>query len=707
MPIPIQYTEGPPANPVDPSQTMAILGYCSGAAPSSDPDHPNVIAIDSPGQVRNAAGYGIAPELAHYVSRRGKRRCLLVPCSASTPGVLSSVTQTGQGPIITVAAIDANGPRDDASVIGKVIDAGVAGVGTIALSWSYVLTNGVASPLYQSKITIPERARATVLGTVDLTTLTYAKPAIVTGTVDLTTLTYGPSGDVDGLTLALNKDGAGSHTVTFSAPESAAQIVSQINGTHASLNNVASINQQNKLVLTGVTLGSGGSMVIGSSTGEGVLGLTEGTTNGTAGDLDGLTLTFDDDALATQTVTFSSPKPGSPADVVSKINAATGVTADVYTAMNVLRVRSNTKGSTSTLTITGGTGRTDLGLPLVAATGAESTYEIAHLGITITFSPSTNGSFVANTTYAWSCKAPKMSDADIILRIADLVRSGYPFGAIYIAGETDVTSSLARAQMLDAQMTALHQADAMKRAAFGLDPSESDANVKSTFTSFRSAWVDLFARGAYVRGSSNIPGSGNILRSSAFAGAMADTFLPLYKDRGDHGITYEPGIVGLPDVDGITSDEASATTKLVGSVQAAGISFNVPTKDVDGGYYFSGGYSAADGTSKYCDSSVRNTMLRVGEIAASVLSRFVNDTDLDTNEDETLSDSAAELVNSAIETAVSSELVPSALQAVNAQVDQTERFYSTKKLSATVTGYNRVPARSVAGVVGPGIVTNG
>src|SRR6185312_17307175 len=99
-------------------------------------------------------------------------------------------------------------------------------------------------------------------GNVDLTTLTYATPATVVGTVDLTTLTYGPCGTLDTLTLSLNKDGAGAHTTTFSAPASPTALIGQINA--AGGGTIASINQQNQLVLTSATLGSGGSMVTGA-----------------------------------------------------------------------------------------------------------------------------------------------------------------------------------------------------------------------------------------------------------------------------------------------------------------------------------------------------------------------------------------------------------------------------------------------------------
>lgn len=714
----IGFTEGPAANPPDPTQTMAIFAVVSGQAPSADPTKPNIIVLDSPPPPSfvcpngDTLGYGPGPEVCHYISRRGKRRVLLVPCTASTAATCSAVTQTGSGPLVTVTATSSStspsgatlpaGPYDDAKVLARIVGAGVPGVASVQFSWTYVLVNGLAAPLWQGAMTVPARAPAQVLGTVDLTTIVYATPAIVTGTVDLTTKTYGPGGTYDTLTLILTLEGTGPTTVTLAAPASPLALAGQINT--ATTSSMASINQQNQLVLTGTVPGASGAIINGAGTANTLLGLTPThTTNGIAGTLDGLTLLFSDDQGASQTVTFSAPDPTGPAAVIAKINAATGITAAVYTAKSLLQLVSKTLGGASTLTITGGTGRVALGLPLVAAAGAESTYTIPHLGLTVGFTPNVQGSFVVGTQYAWTTRAAKPSDADIILRIADLDKSGYPYGAIYIASETDVVSSLARETMLDAQMTAEHAKDNMVRSAFGFDVAESATNIRTTFLGTTTAWVDRFADAAYIA-VGNIPGGGWTLRSTSWSGAMADTFIAMQKDRGDHMVSYGDGIVGLPDVGGITRDESIDGTKLVDVVQGSGTSCNVLTKDTDGGYYFEGGYSSAVSSSAYTDSSVRNVMLRSGTIVAAILSKFQGNTDMDTNSDGTLSPESAEMVQSAIETALA-PLVPVALQGDVAVVDTTTNFYQLKSLRAATTGYNRVPVRSVGGTVGPGLST--
>src|SRR5262249_41404128 len=152
------------------------------------------------------------------------------------------------------------------------------------------------------------------------------------------------------------------------------------------------------------------------------------------------------------------------------------------------------------------------------------------------------GNFITGTTYAITAKAPKVDDTEILARLADLDASGYPWGVALVASEIDILSSVARASMLDGAMKAEHALDRMRRARVGPDVAESDANVRVHFSStFRSPWVSVCARGAYILTSSNIAGSGYVLRSSSWCAALADAFLPLYKDIGDHGVSYGEG----------------------------------------------------------------------------------------------------------------------------------------------------------------------
>jgi hypothetical protein len=701
------FYEGPAGNPVDTSQTIAVIGVCSGLAPAvagapaaSIQALPVVLAIDTPDIIFGNAGYGPAPELTNLVSRTTKNRVLFAPCAATVAAVLGAVTQVGNGPIVTVSGA----PFDDASVIAKVVDAGAAGAGTVAISYTSVVTNGNAAPLYQNKITIPPRAPATITGTVDLTTLTYAKPAVQTGTIDLSTLTYGPAGTLDTKTVIATIDAGVSQTCTFAAPANAAAVVSQMVTTFGA--GKASINQQNQIVLNGITLGTTGLSNITGGTALASLGLTINSKAGTAGTLDGLTLLFGDDQQASQTATFlAATPPANAAAVAAVITALVGVTATVYSAQNLLQLTSKTLGSTSTITVTGGTGRAVLGLPLLAAAGAESTYLIPHLGVTVTFGSGSNGVFSAGTTYAFPCTAGKPSDTEIQARIDDLIASNYGFVAIFVASETDLGATYTRAASMDTKVLALQATSRKnKRVNIGFKPSETDVNVRAQVAgAWRSAWVDLYARGAWVPVSSNILGGGDVLRSQMWLGAMCDSGIPYFRDRGDHGATIVVGTSGIPSCDGVTVDEALAVTKLVNPPGTPGISLNVI--DFDGtAYHFAGGYSCADGMSLYSDQSVRNAVIRLADITQAALGASVNRTDLDTDSAGHLTAAAGGLVDSAVENAASNELVPAVFQNVQSQVDLTLDFYHQKKLAVTVTGFNRSPARTVTAKVGPGIV---
>ena len=81
--------------------------------------------------------------------------------------------------------------------------------------------------------------------TVDLEAL--VPKATINGTADLSLLTYGAGGTLDTLTFDVDVDGAGATTVTFAAPTTPAQVVSQIN-TQVGLT-VAALGSANELVL--------------------------------------------------------------------------------------------------------------------------------------------------------------------------------------------------------------------------------------------------------------------------------------------------------------------------------------------------------------------------------------------------------------------------------------------------------------------------
>jgi len=98
--------------------------------------------------------------------------------------------------------------------------------------------------------------------------------AQIVGTVDLTTLTYGGGGTVDGDTLVISTDAAAPQTVTFStpvAPTSASDVLDRINDQTTGL--IASMDISNQLVLTSITQGPGSSVQIVGDTGGAIADL--------------------------------------------------------------------------------------------------------------------------------------------------------------------------------------------------------------------------------------------------------------------------------------------------------------------------------------------------------------------------------------------------------------------------------------------------
>jgi hypothetical protein len=104
--------------------------------------------------------------------------------------------------------------------------------------------------------------------------------ATVVGTVDLRTLSYGSGGSVDGLVLTLKHDGGSNLVVTFAAPANQGAIVTQINAVTVAGGITASINGFNQLVLQSSDQGGTASIEVVSGTSGllGILGLPAATT---------------------------------------------------------------------------------------------------------------------------------------------------------------------------------------------------------------------------------------------------------------------------------------------------------------------------------------------------------------------------------------------------------------------------------------------
>lgn len=700
MSVSLTIVEGPPGPPPDVTKIVATVAWC--AAFAAD----NVVQVDGLSGLKDVVGCGIGPDC---VARRvgiSKSRSLLVPHNASTAGTISTVTQTGLGPLMTVAASNTH-PLDDATVIVKCTKAGAPGVAEFAVSHGFnVISQGNTPRLYGAALLMPARTSATIVGTVDLTTITYAKPAIVTGTADVSDPTlYGSGGSLAGKTIIYAIDGGGSSTITIpsgsSAPADLDGLIAYMN-TQLTGVGVASYTSFPKLVIAGLDLGATGEVDITGGTALSLLGLSVATTNGTVGALDGLTVILDEDTTTSQTITFGTgtSAPANAAAVVAAISAATNVTAALYSSLNFLSIASDTIGSASRLSITGGTGLTALGLTAsaTAAEGAESTHTIEHLGIVCTFPA---GTYRVNATYSFSTKAPLPSVAEVEARLRALDQAGFDFGVVHVAAALPATDALALAVALDALGAEWEAREGSPRAVhfdIGVDVNESDSVVRSTFAAFRSRRVDIAPRGAYCS-AGLIDGGARILRPQSWPMADADALIEFYQDRGERQIPALKN--GFPGVFALTADENVAPVKFV---NPTGANANVMVADTTTKFHFKGGYTSAGNDSKFGDASTRNVTNRAFLVLFQELKRNENRTDLDTESDGKLTESSADRVATSALPNLEAALVPAAATAVQVLINRTNNYYDDKEILGSCTVQNRVPARTVTVTVGPGLI---
>jgi hypothetical protein len=702
MPVNLTIIEGPPGPPPDVSKIVATLGWSGALAVD------NVVQVDGLSGFKEAVGNSLGADCVARRSRISKSRVLLVPHLATVAGVISVVAQAGLGPLMTVAAV-ATHPLDDASVIVKCTKGGAPGVAEFAVSHGYnVIAQGNVQRLYGPSLVMPARLAATIVGTVDLTTITYALPAVVTGTTDVSNpALYGSGGTLAGKTFIAAYDGGGTTTITIpsgsSAPSDLDALITYING---QLTGVAEVSYTSfpHFVLAGLDLGLTGEVDITGGTGLALLGLTISTTNGTAGSLDGKTIIAIADTGGSQTVTFGTgtSAPSNADDVRAAVAALTGITANLYSSRFFLQMLSETLGGASTLAITGGNALTLLGLiaSVSPAEGAESTHTIEHLGVTCTFP---TGTYRVNATYSFTTKAPLPGVAEVETRLRALDQAGFDFGVVHVAAALSVTDALALGNALDLLGAEWEAREGSPRAVHfvvGVDVAESDAVVKATFASFRSRRVDVSPRGAYVS-AGLIAGGARLIRSQSWPCADADALIEFYQDRGERQLV--PLLQGFPEVYALTADENVATVKFV---NPTGMRHNVMVADSTTRFHFSGGYSSADASSQFTDASTRNVVDRGFLVLYQALKLNENRTDLDTESDGKLTEASADRVQTSVAPTLEQALVPKAATAIEVTVDRTNDFYATRNLRGAAKIQNRVPGRTITWTVGPGLIVS-
>lgn len=635
------------ASPAALANTIAILSWY--------PGFDTITTAQRLGDVATLGLWGKGADLGAFALRESDERgnpatMYFVPCAISTIGSITDNGATGFGPTQTMTTTDSARPHpyDDATVKVRIRDAGIPGVATFELSTAYSVTrdvnggNPAITSLYMPAQNMPAETAAQLTGTVNLAGIVYAKPAIVTGSVDIvnSTTLYGSAGTLAGKEFDIDIDSATTVTVTFgtgiNAPSSYVSVLATIN-TAIGATGAASVTNTGRLRLTGIKVSAAdGEIILAAGTPDALapLGLTAATTTGVNGVLDGLTLIYNGDATSgSQTWTLPSNENAlqSAEALVATATALTGVDASLYSTANYLRIGSATLGSASTFTITGGTGRSALGLPLASATGAASVVVIEHLGVKVTFPQGTYSSGYERT---WTLKAPAHSITDVQNAITTMVAAGIRVGRIVCPSYVPIGNVAGFIQGAASKVGLLESANDAHflHFAFGAPTDESDTAVKAAFVSGVAGdknvgrRVDLATRVHYVRPARSSPNNtGSLVRSPLWSLTARYASLPLGSDVGQHNVGP------LSYVDYAPVDEDAATVKHSALRVDTADPRAMTLQQWADGLYFTAGFTLAPSASAYADQYVRDITLRVAQLVHASMRQLLNDPTLATD----------------------------------------------------------------------------
>lgn len=242
MSISLQFVSvGTPGVTADFAQVALRVGLCTGGTAGE-------LYQFSPGQDPTATlGYGPLARCdaaAAALVPNAQRYCLKV--AAASAGTISSVTQTGTGPLITVAGSTMDGVSDTPfgafTIKVKVRKGGILGVAQVDIA--------VDGAEFNYSGDVPAKSAPTVIGT-----------------VDVTAFTWGDGGTIDTLKVKI-----GASTCTFVDPADEADMLAQL---EAALTGYGFDLVQGKyLRITGDTAGASSSFSVdAASTADGTLGL--------------------------------------------------------------------------------------------------------------------------------------------------------------------------------------------------------------------------------------------------------------------------------------------------------------------------------------------------------------------------------------------------------------------------------------------------
>lgn len=470
--------------------------------------------------------------------------------------------------------------------------------------------------------------------------LAAATKAKVVGNVNLASFNYDSGNALDTLTVIVDENTAAAQTVTFDNSITNSTLL--LNALNTGTTNLTfSLNGSNFLVVESNTLGNASTIALGSGTAHtavfGTPTITSpgtGSTVGTAGTLDGLTVIYNGDATS-GSQTWTLPSDGSAiaqaSTLVAAAEALTGVKANFYSSANFLRIGSETLGALSTFQITGGNALTALGLSVGSATGAASEYVIEHLGVKITFPQGTYSSGYERT---WTLKAPAHSITDVQNAITTMVAAGIRVGRVVCPSYVPIGNVAAFIQGAASKVGLLESANDAHflHFAFGAPMDESDTAVKSAYVSGVAGdknvgrRVDLATRIEYVRPARSSPNNtGSLIRSPLWSLTERYASLPLGSDVGQHNVGP------LPYVDYAPVDEDAATVKHSAMrIDTADPRAMTLQKWADG-LYFTAGFTLAPSASAYADQYVRDITLRVAQLVHVAMQELLNDPTLATN----------------------------------------------------------------------------
>jgi len=545
--------------------------------------------------------------------------------------------------------IDPDGAGNDTVTFGTGINAPASYSAMIISINSQLGGSAVASVTNEGKLRLTGSSVSTAgsialgAGTSDALALlgfTAATKANVRGSVNVTSFNYDTGTALSGLTVIVDENSTTAQTVTFGGTiTNATLLLAALNGGTTNLR--FWVDGSNLLNVESDTLGTASTISLGSGTAHTALFGTPvvtspgtGTTAGTAGALDGLTVIYTGDATS-GSQTWTLPSGGSAVTAYTSLlalaDALTGINAAAYSSANFLRIGSSTLGSSSTFSITGGTGLTALGLSVASATGAASEVVIEHLGVKITFPQGTYSSGYERT---WTLKAPAHSITDVQNAITTMIAAGIQVGRIVCPSYVPIGNVAGFIQGAASKVGTLESANDAHfvHFAFGAPTDESDTAVKAAYVSGVAGdknvgrRVDLATRIEYVRPARSSPNNtGSLIRSPLWSLTGRYASLPLGSDVGQHNVGP------LPYVDYAPVDEDAATVKHSALRVDTADPRAMSLQQWADGLYFTAGFTLAPSASAYADQYVRDIALRVAQLIHVAMRQLLNDPTLATD----------------------------------------------------------------------------